>query len=110
MVTGAESVVSALVDRGVEICFTNPGTSEMHFVAALDSVPSRKGGPYSHGDDNNKPGKGIKDKRQYGIFDVSYNVTQGVAQGKPRVTWTGFRADKNCGGTAQQIVSFQFRP
>jgi acetolactate synthase-1/2/3 large subunit len=36
---GAESLVETLVRGGVEVCFTNPGTSEMHFVAALDSVP-----------------------------------------------------------------------
>jgi acetolactate synthase-1/2/3 large subunit len=36
---GAESLVETLVAGGVEVCFTNPGTSEMHFVAALDSVP-----------------------------------------------------------------------
>ena len=35
---GAESLVRTLVKSGVEICFTNPGTSEMHFVAALDHV------------------------------------------------------------------------
>jgi acetolactate synthase-1/2/3 large subunit len=35
---GAESLVRTLVDAGVEVCFTNPGTSEMHFVAALDRV------------------------------------------------------------------------
>jgi len=33
---GAESLVRTLVAGGVEVCFTNPGTSEMHFVAALD--------------------------------------------------------------------------
>lgn len=33
---GAESLLETLVDCGVEVCFTNPGTSEMHFVAALD--------------------------------------------------------------------------
>ena len=32
---GAESLVSTLVDHGVDICFANPGTSEMHFLAAL---------------------------------------------------------------------------
>ncbi len=36
---GAESLVKTLVQGGVEVCFANPGTSEMHFVAALDSVP-----------------------------------------------------------------------
>ncbi|MGI9592805.1 MAG: acetolactate synthase large subunit [Myxococcota bacterium] len=35
---GAEALVHTLVGAGVEICFTNPGTSEMHFVAALDRV------------------------------------------------------------------------
>ena len=35
---GAESLIKTLVDSGVEVCFTNPGTSEMHFVAALDKV------------------------------------------------------------------------
>ena len=33
---GAESLVRTLVAGGVDVCFTNPGTSEMHFVAALD--------------------------------------------------------------------------
>jgi acetolactate synthase-1/2/3 large subunit len=33
---GAESLISALLAGGVEVCFTNPGTSEMHIVAALD--------------------------------------------------------------------------
>ena len=36
---GAESLVHSLLNNGVEVCFTNPGTSEMHFVAALDRVP-----------------------------------------------------------------------
>jgi acetolactate synthase-1/2/3 large subunit len=35
---GAESLVRTLVGGGVNVCFTNPGTSEMHFVAALDRV------------------------------------------------------------------------
>ena len=33
---GAESLVATLLGGGVEVCFTNPGTSEMHIVAALD--------------------------------------------------------------------------
>ncbi|WP_439924266.1 acetolactate synthase large subunit [Nitrobacter sp. JJSN] len=35
---GAESLVRTLVKGGVDVCFANPGTSEMHFVAALDRV------------------------------------------------------------------------
>lgn len=36
---GAQSLAQTLVNCGVEVCFGNPGTSEMHFVAALDSIP-----------------------------------------------------------------------
>ena len=39
---GAESLLRSLVDGGVELCMTNPGTSEMHFVAALDRVPGMR--------------------------------------------------------------------
>src|SRR6201986_4110118 len=35
---GAESLLRTLVGSGVGVCFGNPGTSEMHFVAALDRV------------------------------------------------------------------------
>ena len=40
---GAESLVTTLVDAGVDVCFTNPGTSEMQFVAALDRVEGMRG-------------------------------------------------------------------
>ncbi|HKQ45625.1 MAG TPA: acetolactate synthase large subunit [Rhizomicrobium sp.] len=40
---GAESLVHTLADSGVEVCFGNPGTSEMHFVAALDREPRMRG-------------------------------------------------------------------
>nr|WP_304442182.1 acetolactate synthase large subunit [Mycobacterium sp. 3519A] len=42
MTTGAEIVVDRLTAGGVEVCFANPGTSEMHFVAALDSAPQMR--------------------------------------------------------------------
>lgn len=35
---GAQALIRTLVDHGVDTCFMNPGTSEMHFVAALDDV------------------------------------------------------------------------
>jgi len=38
--TGAGSIVASLSRCGVTACFANPGTSEMHLVAALDKVPS----------------------------------------------------------------------
>jgi acetolactate synthase-1/2/3 large subunit len=40
--TGAQSLVATLVGAGVDACFANPGTSEMHFVAALDAVPGMR--------------------------------------------------------------------
>ncbi len=40
---GAQALIASLVGAGVEVCFMNPGTSEMHFVAALDSVPEMRG-------------------------------------------------------------------
>jgi acetolactate synthase-1/2/3 large subunit len=39
---GAEALLRTLVDGGVDVCFTNPGTSEMQFVSALDRVPGMR--------------------------------------------------------------------
>jgi acetolactate synthase-1/2/3 large subunit len=36
---GAESLIHTLIRAGIDTCFANPGTSEMHFVAALDRIP-----------------------------------------------------------------------
>jgi acetolactate synthase-1/2/3 large subunit len=41
--TGAEALLTTLASAGVQIVFANPGTSEMHLVAAFDSVPEIKG-------------------------------------------------------------------
>ena len=38
MMNGAESLLRTLVHGGVDVCFMNPGTSEMQFVAAVDRV------------------------------------------------------------------------
>ncbi len=40
--SGAEALVQTLVDAKADVCFANPGTSEMHFVAALDSNPQMR--------------------------------------------------------------------
>jgi acetolactate synthase-1/2/3 large subunit len=40
---GAGALVGTLLASGVDTCFANPGTSEMHFVAALDAVPGMRG-------------------------------------------------------------------
>jgi acetolactate synthase I/II/III large subunit len=42
MSTGAEVVIERLIAGGVDVCFANPGTSEMHFVAALDASPGMR--------------------------------------------------------------------
>ena len=43
MMNGAQALIRTLTGAGVEVCFSNPGTSEMHFVAALDAVPQMRG-------------------------------------------------------------------
>ena len=40
---GAQALLRTLVACGVDVCFSNPGTSEVHFVAALDDVPEMRG-------------------------------------------------------------------
>jgi acetolactate synthase I/II/III large subunit len=42
---GAESLIRTLATGGVTTCFMNPGTSEIHFVAALDRMPEVRGIP-----------------------------------------------------------------
>jgi acetolactate synthase-1/2/3 large subunit len=42
-VNGAQALIRTLVEHGVDTCFMNPGTSEMHFVAALDDVTAMRG-------------------------------------------------------------------
>ena len=39
---GAESILKTLLAAGVDTCFTNPGTSEMHFVHAIGSQPKMR--------------------------------------------------------------------
>src|ERR1700733_14143500 len=39
---GAQALIRTFVNSGVDVCFANPGTSEMQFVAALDDVPEMR--------------------------------------------------------------------
>src|SRR4051794_38109739 len=39
---GADQLCDGLLANGVDVCFANPGTSEMHFVAALDRKPAMR--------------------------------------------------------------------
>jgi hypothetical protein len=47
---GAESLLRMLVGSGVEVCLGNPGTSEMHFVAALDRVEGIRAVNFARGE------------------------------------------------------------
>lgn len=60
---GAKSLVKTLLACGVDTCFANPGTSEMHFVAALDQVEGMKC-----------------------VLGLQENVVTGMADGYYRVT------------------------
>lgn len=40
---GAQTLIRTLVDGGVDVCFANPGTSEIYMVSALDAVPRMRG-------------------------------------------------------------------
>lgn len=40
--TGADALCDTLLAAGIDTCFANPGTSEMHFVAALDRKPQMR--------------------------------------------------------------------
>jgi acetolactate synthase-1/2/3 large subunit len=45
MMNGAESLLRTLADAGVEVCFSNPGTTELNLVGALDTVPQMRAIP-----------------------------------------------------------------
>jgi acetolactate synthase-1/2/3 large subunit len=36
---GAECLMQTARDAGIDVCFANPGTTEMPLVAAMDSAP-----------------------------------------------------------------------
>ncbi len=72
---GAESLVHTLIGSGVDTCFANPGTSEMHFVAALDRIP------------------GIKC-----IPGLQENVVTGMADGYGRIARRPASTLLHCGG------------
>jgi acetolactate synthase-1/2/3 large subunit len=39
---GAEALIQTLAENGVDVCFANPGTSEMQLVAAIDQRPGMR--------------------------------------------------------------------
>ncbi|NUR60345.1 MAG: acetolactate synthase large subunit [Catenulispora sp.] len=62
-VTGAEALMAAAVQKGVRVCFANPGTTEMPLVAALDRTPDVRG-----------------------VLGLQENVCTGAADGYARIT------------------------
>ncbi|MCU0600774.1 MAG: thiamine pyrophosphate-binding protein, partial [Desulfobacterales bacterium] len=42
MMNGAEYVIQAAVNAGIDICFSNPGTTELPLVNALDKIPGMR--------------------------------------------------------------------
>jgi acetolactate synthase-1/2/3 large subunit len=81
--TGADALVHTLIGSGVTTCFANPGTSEMHFVAALDRIP------------------GIKC-----VLGLHENVVTGMADGYFRVTGKPAATLLHCGpGLANGIAN-----
>jgi acetolactate synthase-1/2/3 large subunit len=65
MSNGAQALIRTLLGAGIDTCFTNPGTSEIHFVAALDSTPEMRA-----------------------ILTVFEGVATGAADGYARMTGT----------------------
>ncbi|MGE3247749.1 MAG: acetolactate synthase large subunit [Beijerinckiaceae bacterium] len=61
--TGAQSLLETLVGCGVDACFANPGTSELHLVAALQN-----------------------DKRMRSVLCLFEGVASGAADGYSRMT------------------------
>lgn len=81
--SGAEALVRTLIAGGVDTCFANPGTSEMHFVAALDRIP------------------GISC-----VLGLQENVVTGMADGYFRVTGRPAATLLHCGpGYANGIAN-----
>jgi acetolactate synthase-1/2/3 large subunit len=85
---GAEALVRTLLDSGVSTCFANPGTSEMHFVAALDRIGGSDGG------------------RMRCVLGLFEGVVTGMADGYARMTGTPAATLLHCGpGMANALAN-----
>ena len=80
---GAESLVHTLADAGLRVCFGNPGTSEMHFVTALDREP-----------------------RLRGVLCLQEGVAAGAADGYARMTGTPAACLLHLGPGFANAISF----
>ena len=81
---GAEALARTLQAAGIEICFANPGTSEMHFVSALDRVSGLRG-----------------------VLGLAETVVAGCADGYGRMTGRPAATLLHCGpGLANGLANF----
>src|SRR5271169_4165604 len=118
---GAESLLRTLVGSGVEVCFSNPGTSEMHFVAALDRVERMRvvlglfeGAVtgmvlWPHGGE-----AGFAQQSRLGRNGISC-CAQGFGRGAPvgdayRGRASGWFDSSDVGGVADQVTAWLRRP
>ena len=76
---GAESLIRTLLAGGVETCFTNPGTSEIHIVAALDRIAEMRCvlGPVSYTHLHGRMPRG---------FAPWFSMERGRSKGSPRTS------------------------
>ena len=100
---GAQSLVQTLVNCGVGVCFGNPGTSEMHFVASVDSMPAMRavlclfegvatGAADGYGRMAGKPAADLLHLRARASPTVSPTCTTRVAPATPIVNVVGDHA------------------
>lgn len=82
---GGETLVHTLAGSGISVCFANPGTSEMHFVAALDAEP-----------------------RLRGVLCLQEGVVAGAADGYARMTGTPAAALLHLGPGFANAISEPF--
>src|SRR3954468_24550270 len=78
---GARALVQTLLDAGVTVCFGNPGTSEMHFVAALDEQRETMGGGNPAGSAGRSAQGGEHAPREVPEMRAVLALFEGVATG-----------------------------
>ena len=91
---GAQALIRTLVDAGVDVCFTNPGTSEMHFVAAVDEVAGHAHDPRPVRGCRHRRGRRVRPHgRPSGGHPAAPRTGHGQRHGQPAQRPPGRRAD-----------------
>jgi phosphodiesterase/alkaline phosphatase D-like protein len=109
MVSGDAHMLA--IDDGSNSGYADPagGGFPVFHVASMESKPSEKGGPYSHGRTEGGAGPGIPGRRQYGVFRIDYTDPS-----DPIVHWEGRRAKKHLteetpGEPSEVVLRHRFR-